>query len=77
MKNVTIYSTPICTYCKKAKEFLDDNGVSYAEINAALEPGAKEKILEMTGRLVVPVFNIDGKWISGFDELVLAKELQL
>lgn len=74
MKNVIIYTTESCTYCKKAKDFMSEKGVNFTEINA-LEH--KDKIREMTGRLMVPVFDIDGKWISGYDESVLSTEIGL
>lgn len=74
MKDVIIYTTPVCTYCKKAKEFMSDRGIKYTEINAL---DNRDLIKEKTGRLIVPVFVIDGEWISGYDEAVFSSKIGL
>ena len=68
MKNVTIYSTPTCVYCNMAKNFFKSNNVSYTEHNVASDLDKRKEMIEMTGQMGVPVINIDGMPIVGFDE---------
>ena len=68
MPNVIIYSTPVCVYCKKVKEFLDKKKVPYQEKNVATDIPAREEMLRKTAQFGVPVVDIDGKIILGFDK---------
>ncbi len=67
-KNVTIYSTPTCHFCAMAKDYLKEKGVEFKEINVAQDQEAAKKIVEKTDQLGVPVIEIDGKFIPGFDQ---------
>ncbi|MCX8189924.1 MAG: glutathione S-transferase N-terminal domain-containing protein [Candidatus Diapherotrites archaeon] len=72
---VVVYSTPTCPYCIIAKKFLKENGVDYVEYNVAAD---KEKAMEMyekSGQLGVPVIDINGKIIVGFDKGAILKAL--
>lgn len=75
MANVTIYSTPSCVYCKMAKDYFTKNGVSYVEHNVASDLAARKEMKDKSNQLGVPVIDIDGKIIIGFDEATLAAEL--
>jgi glutaredoxin 3 len=66
--NVTVYSTPTCVYCKMAKEYFTEKGVVYKEIDVAKDQKAAEDMVEKSGQLGVPVIEIDGKFIVGFDK---------
>ena len=77
MANVLIYTTPTCVYCKMAKEFFKKNNVSYQEFNVAEDEKAREEMVHKSGQLGVPVIEIDGKIIVGFDESGLRKALGL
>ena len=68
MKNVVIYSTPTCTYCKAAKEFFAANGVEYVEHDVAADEARRNELVEKSGQMGVPVINIDDEVIVGFDE---------
>jgi len=68
MPNVTIYSTPVCVYCKMAKEFFDKNGVKYEEFNVATDLKARADMQAKSGKLGVPVIDIGGKIVVGFDQ---------
>lgn len=65
---VTIYSTPTCVYCKMAKEFFKKNNIDYNEKDVAQDMKAREEMVQKSGQLGVPVIDIDGKIIVGFDE---------
>ena len=68
MKNVIIYSTPTCVYCRLAKKFFDENGVAYKDINVAADSEARKKAVTDSGQLGVPVIDVDGQIVVGFDQ---------
>lgn len=76
-KQVTIYTTPTCHYCQAAKDFFASNNIEFAEIDVATDTEAREKMVEMTGQLGVPVIQIGDEAIVGFDEEKLKEMLAL
>ena len=72
---VKIYSTPTCMYCKMAKEFFDEKGISYEDINVAEDEAARNEMVEKTGQMGVPVINVGDEYIIGFDQGKLAELL--
>ena len=77
MKNVTIYSTPTCTYCNMAKEFFKTNNVSYTEYNVATDLEKRQDMVQKSGQMGVPVIDIDGEITVGFDENRLRELLKI
>jgi glutaredoxin-like YruB-family protein len=77
MAKVTIYSTPTCPYCKMAKEYLKENGVEYADIDVSADAQKAQVMIEKSGQMGVPVIDVDGKIIVGFDKEELKKALGL
>lgn len=65
---VKIYSTPTCMYCNMAKDYFTENNVPYEEINVAVDVEKRKEMVEKSGQLGVPVIEIGGKMIVGFDE---------
>ena len=72
---IKIYTTPTCPWCKKIKALLNEKGVSYKEIDVSDQDAAKEMV-EKTGQMTVPVIDIDGDVIVGYDEEKLKKKLE-
>lgn len=74
MPNVIIYTTPTCGYCKLAKEFFKENNVTYNEIDVADNDNEAKIAVEKSGQTGVPVIEVDGKVIVGFqpDQLKVA-----
>lgn len=70
---IKIYSTPSCQYCKMAKEFLTSHNVAYEDINVAADPTAREEMVNKSGQLGVPVFDVDGQVIVGYNQQLLMK----
>ncbi len=68
MKKVTIYSTPTCTYCHAAKDFFTANGVEYTELDVAADLAARADMVSKSGQMGVPVIDVDGTIVVGFDE---------
>ena len=77
MHTVTIYTTPTCVYCKMAKAFFAKNGVQYEEKNVATDLQARQDMLEKSQQLGVPVIDVDGTIVIGFDQKNLEVALGL
>ena len=75
MKNVIIYSTPTCMYCKMAKEFLAEHNVSFTDYDLTQDVAKREEVIKKTGQMAVPVIEIEGEMIIGFDQERIAKIL--
>ncbi|WP_042346494.1 glutaredoxin family protein [Bacillus massiliigorillae] len=67
MNDITVYSTNTCPYCTMMKNFLDDKGLAYKEVNVQLDQQAAQKLVEETGQMGVPQTKINGNWVLGFD----------
>jgi glutaredoxin-like YruB-family protein len=67
-KNVTVYTTPTCSWCTTIKRHLDENGVRYREINVAADQKAAEEMVKKSGQQGVPQTDINGQIIVGFDK---------
>ncbi|MBI4143027.1 glutaredoxin family protein [Candidatus Uhrbacteria bacterium] len=68
MPNITIYSTPSCPYCKMAKEYLAGKQFTYADIDVAADSAKADEMIKKSGQMGVPVIDIDGTIIVGFDK---------
>lgn len=68
MHNVTIYSTPTCHFCHAAKEFFDENKITYTEHDVASDMDKRSEMIDMTGQMGVPVIRVNDDVIVGFDE---------
>jgi len=77
MPTVTVYTTPTCAYCKQAKAFLTEQGVSYTEVNVAANPAAAQEMIAKSGQMGVPVLDIGGTLIVGFDKKAIERALGL
>ncbi len=76
-RKVVVYSTPTCPHCKKAKQFLTEKGIPYQDIDVASDKAARDEMMKKTGKMAVPVIEIDGVAIVGFDEASIKKQLGL
>lgn len=74
---VIIYTTPTCQYCGVAKKFLAERGIGFTEYDISRDQKKMAEIVNRTGRASVPVIEIDGDVIVGFDKNRLAKKLGL
>ena len=68
MANIKIYTTPTCVYCKMTKEFFKQNKVEYEEKDVATDAQARDEMITKSGQMGVPVIEVDGKIIIGFDQ---------
>lgn len=80
MAGILMYSTSWCGDCRRAKQFLNERGVAFREINVDEDPDAEELILKVNyGRRKVPTFEVDGRYFacSPFDPYLLSRELNI
>ncbi len=75
MNNVVVYSTANCPWCVKVKDFLKRNGVPFEERNAQLNPEYALEVQRKSGGAAVPVTDVDGKIIIGFNPAKLKAAL--
>jgi glutaredoxin 3 len=67
---VTIYTTPFCPFCVRAKAHLSKKGVNYQEINVAGDTAKRAWLREATGQTTVPQIFINGTSIGGCDDML-------
>lgn len=77
MKKVTIYTTPSCVYCKMTKDFFAKKNVSYEERNVATDEKARQEMLDKSHQMGVPVIDVDGEIIVGFNRQELERALEI
>ena len=75
MQNIIIYSTPTCVYCNLAKNFFKANGVAYTDFNVANDLDKRKEMIDKTGQMGVPVIDLNGEIVVGFDEPKLRSTL--
>jgi len=75
MATVTIYTTPTCVYCKAAKEFFQENNVEYQEKDVTQDDAAREAMIQKSGQMGVPVIDVNGETVVGFNKEKLAELL--
>ena len=66
--SVTIYSTPTCGYCNLAKDYFRKNNINYQDYNVASDVRKAEEMVQKSGQMGVPVIDINGKIIIGFNQ---------
>jgi len=76
-KTVKIYSTPICPWCIRTKQFLKDNNITFEDIDVSNNQQAAEEMVQKSGQMGVPVLDIDGEIIAGFDKERIKQALGL
>ncbi len=74
--NVTVYTTPTCPYCHMVKEYLSQRGISFLEKDVSVDQAAAMNMVRRTGQQGVPVTEIDGQFVIGFDRPRLEQQLQ-
>ena len=66
-KNVTVYGTLTCPYCVRAKQFLTENNIPFTNYDVSVDQAKAEEMVQKSGQMGVPVLDIDGEIIVGFD----------
>lgn len=74
-KSVKIYSTPTCPYCIKAKQYLTENNISFEYFDVSLDDAKRDEMIKKSGQMGVPVLDVGGKIIVGFDKEAIKQAL--
>jgi len=74
---IKVYSTPACPYCYALKDFLRENKIEFEDIDVSADSQAAEEMIKKSGQMGVPVTEIDGKIVVGFDKEKLEKLLNI
>ncbi len=67
-KNVTVFTTPACSWCTTIKRHLQENGIRYREVDVSRDHKAAEEMVRRSGQRGVPQTDINGEIIVGFDK---------
>ncbi|MDI6882892.1 MAG: glutaredoxin domain-containing protein [Patescibacteria group bacterium] len=76
-KKVKVFSSPNCPYCVALKAFLKEKKIIFEEIDVSEDEKAAKEMVEKTGQLGVPVVEIDGEFVVGFDREKITEILKL
>ena len=76
-KSVKVYSTPTCPYCIRVKQFLSDNNIAFENFDVAADQAKAEEMIQKSGQMGVPVLDIEGEIIVGFDKEKIKQVLGL
>jgi len=74
---VKLFVTPGCPYCFTLKEFLKEHNIKFKEIDVSQDEKAKDELIKKAGKMEVPVVEIDGQIIVGFDKEKICKLLNI
>ncbi|WP_194192657.1 glutaredoxin family protein [Clostridium chrysemydis] len=73
---VKVFTTDSCPWCVKAKSYLTKKGVDYTELNVQDDMEAREEMVSKSKQMGVPVLDINGTVIIGFDKAAIDKALE-
>ncbi len=73
---ISIYTTPTCSYCTVAKNYFKENGIKFTEYNVAQDQRRADEMVRKSGQMGVPVLDINGRIIVGFDKSKLEQALR-
>ena len=74
---VKVYTTPTCAFCSMLKSFLRENDVEFEEIDVSTDREAAVEMVEKSGQIGVPVMEVNGKMIVGFNVPAIKRALKL
>jgi len=73
--SVTLYSTPSCAYCRMAKDYFRTKGVAFTEYNVASDQRKADEMVRKSGQMGVPVIDVNGSIIIGFNKVEIERAL--
>jgi len=72
---VTVYSTPTCPFCIQVKEYLSEKKVEFTDVDVSSDQEKAQEMIHKSGQMGVPVVDIDGELVIGFDKQKLEELL--
>ena len=76
-KSVKVYSSSTCPWCIRAKQFLKENNIEFQNLDVAGDQKAADEMMAKTGQMGVPVLDIDGEMVIGFDKEKIKQLLEI
>lgn len=77
MPEITVYSTPTCPYCVKVKDYLRSKDLAYRDVDVTQDKDRLQEMIDKSGQIGVPVIDIDGTIIIGFDKDAIDDKLDI
>jgi len=77
MHEVKVYSTPTCPFCVRVKQFLKEHNIDFVDIDVSQDQQAAQEMIKKSKQMGVPVVEIDGNIVVGFDEQKIRELLDL
>lgn len=74
---VKLYSTPVCPYCYTLREFFKSKNIVFEDIDVSQDEKLTEDLIQKSGQMGVPVVEIDGEIVVGFDREKIVKLLNI
>ena len=74
---ITLYTTPTCVYCGNLKKYFAEKNIQFKEIDVSKDEKELEKMVQISGQMGVPVLDIDGNIVIGFDKQRIDEILNL
>jgi len=74
--SVIVYSTPNCPFCKKVKSYLQEHQIEFTDIDVMGDQEQAAEMIKKSGQMGVPVIDVDGEIVIGFDEKKLKELIQ-
>ena len=74
---IKIYSTPTCVYCKNLKEYLQSLNIDFVDIDVSKDEKELKEMVKISNQMGVPVVDIDGQVVIGFDKVKIDKLLKI
>ncbi|MDP2934454.1 MAG: glutaredoxin domain-containing protein [bacterium] len=74
---IKVYSTPTCPYCVTLKNFLKENNIQFEDIDVSQNEVAAKDMIDRSGQMGVPVIDINGEMVVGFDQERIKKLLKI
>ncbi len=72
-KNVRLFVKPYCGWCHEAKDWLEERGITYDELDVISDSAARKEMRDLSGQTLAPVLDVDGEILADFDTDQLAK----
>jgi glutaredoxin-like YruB-family protein len=74
---VKVYSTTTCPYCVTLKAFLKEKGIEFKDVDVGSDSAAADEMIKKSGQMGVPVADIDGQIVVGFDKEKICQLLKI
>jgi len=77
MTKTIVYSSQTCPWCKVAKDFLKENNIEFESKDVGADLVARNELMQKSGQLGIPVLDIDGTIIVGFNQQAIKEALDI